>query len=233
MKDTVDPDEDWVFDEEVAQSFDDMLERSIPQYETMRRAVFDFQRALMPRRNGRLTDLGASRGESVADAIQFFGRDTDFLLVEKSDAMLDEARSRFGGRENVKVMDRDITTRFPDAPCDVIQSILTLQFTPINYRQQLIQSCYDCLEEGGGFIFVEKVLGNGARIDNLQDHFYHALKRDNGYSYDDISAKADSLERVLVPATADWNRDMLETAGFRHVDAFWRWMKFCGWIAIK
>lgn len=232
-KDTVEPAPDWEFDGEVARSFDDMLERSIPQYETMRRGVFDFQKAFMPRKGGRLTDLGTSRGESVAKAIQHFGGRADFLLVDESKPMIEEVTERYGDRENVTIQHSDITTRFPNAPANVIQSILTLQFTPINYRQQLIQNIYDALREGGAFIFVEKVLGKGARLDDLQDTFYHALKRDNGYSYQDVSEKEDSLEGVLVPVTARWNKQMLEEAGFRHVDCFWRWMKFAGWVAVK
>jgi len=232
-KDTVEPAPDWEFDAQVAQSFDDMLSRSIPQYETMRRGVFDFQRAFMPREGGRLTDLGTSRGESVAKAIQHFGGRADFLLVDESKPMIEEVRRRYGDRGNVTIQHRDITTRFPNASANVIQSILTLQFTPINYRQQLIQSVYDALREGGAFIFVEKVLGKGARLDDLQDTFYHALKRSNGYTYEDVSRKKESLEGVLVPVTARWNEEMLGEAGFRHVDCFWRWMKFAGWIAIK
>mgnify|MGYP002763117873 CR=1 FL=1 len=231
--DTVDPAPEWEFDEEVARSFDDMLARSIPQYETMRRAVFDFQRAFMPREGGRLTDLGTSRGESVAGAIDHFGSRADFLLVDESKPMIEEVRRRYSDRENITIQHRDITTRFPSAPANIIQSILTLQFTPINYRQQLIQGVYDALRNGGAFIFVEKVLGRGARLDDLQDTFYHALKRDNGYSYEDVSKKKESLEGVLVPVTAQWNEQMLEEAGFRHVDCFWRWMKFAGWVAVK
>jgi tRNA (cmo5U34)-methyltransferase len=231
--DTVEPSGEWEFDEEVARSFDDMLERSIPQYETMRRGVFDWQKAFMPRQDGHLLDLGTSRGESVARAVEHFGNRTEFTLVEVSDPMLEQVRDRFGDYQNIYIKDCDLTTRFPNVPSDVVQSILTLQFTPINYRQQLIQSCYDCLRDGGAFIFVEKVLGQGAQLDNLQDTFYHALKRDNGYSYEDIDAKSDSLEGVLVPVTADWNEEMLREAGFSHVDCFWRWMKFAGWIAVK
>jgi len=233
QRDTVDPEADWEFNGEVARSFDDMLKRSIPQYKTMRRGVFDWQKAFMPRTGGHLLDLGTSRGESVAEAVRHFGTDTEFTLVETADAMLEEVRGRYGDRPNVFVKDTDLTTRFPRIPSDVVQSILTLQFTPINYRQQLIQSCYDCLREGGAMILVEKVLGQGAALDDLQDTFYHALKNDNGYSYEDIDAKSESLEGVLVPVTASWNEEMLEEAGFRHVDCFWRWMKFAGWIAVK
>jgi hypothetical protein len=38
---------------------------------------------------------------------------------------------------------------------------------------------------------------------------------------------------VLVPVTARWNEELLASAGFRQVDAFWRYMNFVGWIAIK
>jgi len=231
--DTVEPSDEWTFDEDVARSFDDMLRRSIPQYETMRRGVFDFQKAFMPQQGGHLYDLGTSRGESVARAVEHFGDRAKFTLVEKADAMLEQVRARFGDHPTVSIRDLDLTEHFPKIPSDVVQSILTIQFTPINYRQQLIQSCYDCLRDGGAMILVEKVLGKGARLDDLQDTFYHALKRDNGYSYEDIDKKADSLEGVLVPVTADWNEQMLEEAGFRHVDCFWRWMKFAGWIAVK
>lgn len=232
-KDTVEPDDDWQFDQEVAASFDDMLERSIPQYVTMRSAVFDFQKAIMPRTNGTLLDLGTSRGESVAKAVHHFDRSTEFVLVEKAPAMLEQVRDRFGSLDHVHIQDHDLTVRFPRVSADLVQSILTLQFTPINYRQQLIQECYDALDEGGAFILVEKVLGQGAALDDLQRTFYHKLKQDHGYSYDDVAQKEGSLEGVLVPVTARWNRQMLDDAGFRHVDCFWRWMKFAGWIALK
>lgn len=169
----------------------------------------------------------------MAHVIDHFGSNASFTLAEKSDPMLKEVRERYGGRDHVNIIDRDITTRFPSIPSDVVQSILTLQFTPINYRQQLIQSCYDCLEDGGALLLVEKVLGEGATLDDLQDTFYHALKNDRGYSYQDIQAKSESLENVLVPVTASWNVQMLNEAGFRHVDCFWRWMKFAGWVAVK
>lgn len=228
----VEPEENWTFNEEVARSFDDMLARSIPQYETMRRAVRDFQTAFLPSRGGRVMDIGSSRGGGVEHLIESRS-ETEFTLIEKAPAMLQVLEERYGRRDNVYIRDLDITTRFPNIPSEVIQSILTLQFTPINYRQQLIQSIYDSLRDGGAFIFVEKVLGKGAVLDDLQDQFYHKLKRDHGYTYEDIDKKADSLERVLVPVTADWNVQMMNEAGFRHVDCFWRWMKFAGWIAVK
>jgi tRNA (cmo5U34)-methyltransferase len=82
-------------------------------------------------------------------------------------------------------------------------------------------------------ILVEKVLGADAEIDRMMVEIYHGHKREHGYSDEDIIRKALSLEGVLVPVTARWNVELLEQAGFRHIDCFWRWMNFAAWIGIR
>ena len=59
------------------------------------------------------------------------------------------------------------------------------------------------------------------------------MKANNGYSQDEIDRKRYSLEGVLVPLTAKWKEQLINSAGFRYTDCFWRWMNFAGWIAIK
>lgn len=112
-------------------------------------------------------------------------------------------------------------------------SVFTLQFVPIEYRQRVIQDVYDHTIPGGGFVLVEKVLGETARIDKLLVERYYAMKRDHGYSLDAIERKRLALEGVLVPVTARWNVELLRQAGFREIDCFWRWANFAAWIAVK
>jgi tRNA (cmo5U34)-methyltransferase len=38
---------------------------------------------------------------------------------------------------------------------------------------------------------------------------------------------------VLIPYREDENRDLLLNAGFRSVEAFFRWYNFCGFVAVK
>ena len=59
------PEGRWVFDVGVANVFEDMLERSIPQYETMRDAVSRLGVAYM-RANTRVVDLGCSEGGGIS-----------------------------------------------------------------------------------------------------------------------------------------------------------------------
>ncbi len=59
--DQVVPGTKWEFDSEVAAVFDNMLERSIPHYNVMRKSVFDLAcRYVQPRTD--IVDLGCSRG---------------------------------------------------------------------------------------------------------------------------------------------------------------------------
>ena len=85
----------------------------------------------------------------------------------------------------------------------------------------------------GAFVFVEKVLGNTADLDDLMVKLYLTLKGKNQYSDKQIERKKMSLEGVLVPVTAKWNEELLKMAGFKEIDCFWRWMNFAGWVATK
>lgn len=70
-------------------------------------------------------------------------------------------------------------------------------------------------------------------LDDLMVDLYYQMKRENGYTDEQIMAKRRSLENVLSPLEPEWNEDLLKEAGFRRVQMFWRCLNFCGWIAVK
>lgn len=221
MQDQIVAPTNWRFDSDVTAVFDDMLSRSIPQYEIMRKAVFDLGAAhVQP--NSWIIDLGCSRGEALAPFVQAFNARNRFLGIEISAAMFDSVSSRFCDNERVVIRRDDLRTCYPQERASVTLSILTLQFTPIEYRQRILKRVYDNLLPGGAFILVEKVLGSTAELDSLMVARYYDLKGANGYSPEQIERKRLSLEGVLVPVTARWNEDLLKGAGFNEVDCFWR-----------
>lgn len=233
MKDDIQKLEDkWEFNSEVTHSFDDMLKRSIPQYDLMRESVFNIASHVM-KDNSRILDIGTSRGEAIARIVETFP-ENKYYCIEQSKPMLEVAAERFKDNKNVSVLNSDLKEGIPGAYCfDIILSILTIQFIPIEYRQFIIQSIYNKLLPGGVFVYVEKILGQTATIDKMMVDIYLNMKKDNGYSDRQIIEKKLSLEGVLVPVTAKWNEELLKMAGFRSVDCFWRWMNFSGWIAYK
>lgn len=231
------PDGKWEFDKEVTKIFDNMLERSIPQYHVMRNSVRNLVLHFTKEyTSGQITvlDLGCSKGEAIAELVSMLPN-ARFYGWDISDPMIAEAKRRFRHDENVKIAKRDLRFvpgyEYPDS--NIVLSILTLQFTPIEYRQEILQNVYDNLRGNGIFIIVEKVLGASSILNKEFVHQYHSMKAKNGYSEEEIARKKLSLEGVLVPATSKWNEDLLRQAGFRYVDCFWRWMNFAGWVAIK
>ena len=234
VKDEVMPDGAWSFDADVAKVFDDMLARSIPQYEVMRKLCFDLARKYQ-KRDTHIVDLGCSRGEAMAELIYEYGINNQFVGVEVSEPMRQAAENRFQGLIPTCVNIRDIDLRYdyPQVSASVTLCVLTLQFTPIEYRLKILRNIYQHIIPGGALIIVEKVLGSSAGIDNNMVDIYYDLKRKNGYTEDQIQRKRMSLEGVLVPLTARWNEEMLQSAGFGEVDCFWRWMNFAGWVAVK
>ena len=225
----------WQFDGSVTDVFDNMLARSIPQYEVMREAVFELgSRFVKP--HSSIVDLGCSRGEALAPFIRKFGASNRFIGVEVSPTMLGAVRERFAGPIGdgfVDIRDLDLRTHYPLEKASVTLAVLTIQFTPIEYRHRIIKTIFEHTLPGGAFIFVEKVLASTAQLDELFVERYHAMKARNGYTTEQIERKRLALEGVLVPVTARWNEDLLREVGFRQIECFWRWLNFAGWIAVR
>ena len=69
--DTTMPSGKWRFDGDVTAAFDDMLERSIPQYNVMRDAVVSVGRTFVQPMTD-VVDIGCSRGEALAPFVTEF-----------------------------------------------------------------------------------------------------------------------------------------------------------------
>lgn len=221
----------WEFNAEVARVFDDMLARSIPQYQTMRETVRRVGRAFI-REGTTVVDLGCSRGEALAPLVEEHAGRCRFVACEVSEPMRRAASVRFAGK-GVAVEATDLRFDYPHVTdASLTLAVLTLQFVPINYRQRVIEQVYRSTIDGGALVLVEKVLGDGA-LDDVFVEAYHETKELAGYSKTEVERKRFALEGVLVPVTARWNEQLLERAGFSRVDCFWRWMNFAGWAAVK
>lgn len=235
IRDHVLPEGKWQFDAEVTDVFEEMLRRSIPQYDVMRKAVFEIATRFAKEKTA-IVDLGCSRGDALDPLISKYGAYNRFVGVEVSKPMLEAARKRFQGYIDcgvVSIREMDLRHRFPPERASVILSVLTLQFTPIEYRLKIVREAFNSLIPGGALILVEKVLGASADLDAMLVDLYYGMKRDNGYSQEEIDRKRLSLEGVLVPVTASWNEQLLHQCGFSEVDCFWRYLNFAGWVAVK
>jgi tRNA (cmo5U34)-methyltransferase len=232
----------WEFDEAVTDSFESMLQKSIPQYDVMREVVFRAADWTMDRlsyggRTPIVVDLGASRGSALAPIVDRWGARARYLAAEVSDPMLAALEERFKGMIDaglVDVIKHDLREGMPPrAGCAVVLSVLTLQFVPIEYRQTLLRQAYEALTPKGALILVEKVLGEADETNRLLVDLYYGSKREQGYTQEAIDRKRLALEGTLVPLTAPINEAWLRAAGFDLVEQLWGYLNFRAWIAFK
>lgn len=224
----------WVFDAEVAENFDEMLERSIPDYRTMRQVVTDTGSAFV-QPGSQIVDLGASRGEALRPFVERFGAQNRYVGVEISQPMREAFTQNYATMPDgfVRVLDTDLRYDYPFVDASLTLAVLTMIFVPINYRSRIVADVYRHTRPGGAFIMVEKTIGHYPRTDQLLVECYHDLKQRNGYSREEIDNKAKALEGVQVPLTEETNIALLRNAGFDEVEPIWRCLNFAGWIAIK
>ncbi len=116
--------------------------------------------------------------------------------------------------------------------CSLVTSLFTLQFMPKKDRTKVIQDIYDGLNEGGGFIFAEKIDCENSRIQDMMTFNYYDYKRQK-FEYDDIMTKERTLRHMLKPDTIKKLEQMLLDAGFTQIQRFWQNHLFVGIIAIK
>ena len=152
------PGDRWEFNTEVATVFDDMLERSIPGYPTMRRIVTDLAvHHATP--NKWIVDLGCSRGGSLAPIIDRLGHRNRYLGVEQSPPMREAAQQRFADlitTRQASIQDIDLRYDYPDVPATVTLTVLAAQFIPTEHRPQLFARIRNHTTDA--FILVEKTI---------------------------------------------------------------------------
>jgi tRNA (cmo5U34)-methyltransferase len=230
-----DPVNDFDFGEETAAVFDDMLLRSIPQYEELQRMIGDLA-ASFAEPDTRVYDLGCSTGNTLATLSEAIPAPVSLIGVDYSAPMLERARKRLGrlvddGR--LELHKADLNQGIDLTNASVVVLNLTLQFVRPLRRDQLIRSICRGVNANGCIILVEKVLGNDSLFNRTYIKLYYEMKRRNGYTETEIAQKREALENILVPYRVDENFELLRRNGFDQVDMFFKWYNFCGIIGVK
>ena len=220
------------FDADVAAVFDDMLRRSVPFYTEALKLTTRFAQLYL-KEGGRLYDLGCSTATQLLDIERGLDVDADLIGIDNAKAMLEHATKKieaFGS--SVQVQEGDILS-FAYERSDVMLSNYTLQFIRPPVREKLVESIYEALNDGGAFIFSEKVISEDKKLNKELIDCYYDYKKEQGYSAYEIMHKREALENVLVPYTAQENIEMTARCGFRHCEVLFRWANFATFIALK
>lgn len=228
---------DFIFDEDVAGVFDDMLERSVPFYGEVQRMVVELAAHFLDG-GGVVYDIGCSTGTTLAGIAAAVPpeRGVRFVGLEPSPAMRERAAAKLAqvtepDRVEIVADGIESVASLPDA--QVITMLYTLQFVRPIHRAAVVRMIHDSLREGGCLIVAEKILATDTGLRRLFIDLYHSHKRRNGYTSTEIVRKREALENVLIPFTPSENRMLLREAGFVVVEPFFQWYNFAAYLAVK
>jgi tRNA (cmo5U34)-methyltransferase len=220
------------FDEAVASVFDDMLSRSVPFYDEVRKLVIAL--ILSEQSDGRrVLDLGSSTAKFLLDLHSKMDTKMQLKGLDNSQAMLKRAEQKchaFGADIELELADM-LTYEYRDE--DVIVANYTLQFIRPMQRIELLKKLYEGLHDDGIFIFSEKVVFEDSKLDKELIDIYYEYKKMQGYSEYEIAQKREALENVLIPFTIEENIQMCKDAGFKQIDTIFQWANFVTFVAKK
>ncbi|MGA9797721.1 MAG: carboxy-S-adenosyl-L-methionine synthase CmoA [Terriglobales bacterium] len=232
------PARDFEFNAEVAEVFDDMLERSVPFYPEQLNMVTDIgKRFWIP--GTRVYDLGCSTAtmliglsEKLPSSARLIGYDNSLPMIEHARQKI--ARKRF--QERIKVCLGELNGALSDIPLEnasVVTMCWTLQFIRPLGRDNLIRRIYESLANEGALIVTEKILTNNGHVNRFFIDFYYDYKRKRGYSDTEIARKREALENVLIPYQLNENLDLFRRNGFEIVETLFQWFNFAGFLCVK
>ncbi|GAA8343352.1 carboxy-S-adenosyl-L-methionine synthase CmoA [Helicobacter pylori] len=226
----------FCFDEKVAHVFDDMLERSIPYYHEMLNlgAYFIAQNLKenvypkslpKPLPKPLIYDLGCSTGNFFIALNQQIQQDIELVGIDNSMPMLKKAQEKLKDFNNVRFECMDfLEVEFKEA--SAFSLLFVLQFVRPMQREVLLKKIYNSLALNGVLLVGEKIMSEDRILDKQMIELYYLYKQNQGYSHNEIAFKREALENVLVPYSLKENIALLESVGFKHVEALFKWVNF-------
>ncbi|PDW15104.1 tRNA (uridine-5-oxyacetic acid methyl ester)(34) synthase TrmP [Helicobacter pylori] len=233
----------FCFDEKVAHVFDDMLERSIPYYHEMLDlgAYFiaqNLKENLYPKPLPKslpkplIYDLGCSTGNFFIALNQQIQQDIELVGIDNSMPMLKKAQEKLKDFNNVRFECMDfLEVEFKEA--SAFSLLFVLQFVRPMQREVLLKKIYNSLALNGVLLVGEKIMSEDRILDKQMIELYYLYKQNQGYSHNEIAFKREALENVLVPYSLKENVALLESVGFKHVEALFKWVNFTLLVARK
>lgn len=225
----------FVFDDKVAEVFDDMINRSVPGYQSIIKMIQTLA-ARYVTVGSNVYDLGCSLGNATVAILKgvkvspcrIFAIDNSVAMIEKC-------------RQKKFTCDNNIELKFECADmieysvenASMVVLNFTIQFVSPQKRSLILKKIYEGMNPGGILILSEKVRFEDDRVDQLLTEIYHGFKKENGYTDLEISRKRAALEQVLIPESINCHIQRLLDAGFKSADVWFQCFNFTSMLAIK
>ena len=179
----------------------------------------------------RVLDLGAGTGLLTSFWLPYYPA-AEFVLVDIADEMLDIARKRFAGRDNVRFQVMDYSLALPEGRFDVVASALSVHHLEDADKEKLFVRVYDLLPEGGLFVNYDQFCAGTPEMNRWFNAYWEGQLEASGLTDHDLALwrERKKLDREC---SVEWEIDMLKRSGFAAVECVYSYQKFSVIAAIR
>lgn len=138
----------WKFDGSVVPVFDEHVRQSVPMYDEIHRQIAEMS-AWFLEEGTNVYDIGSSTGEVIKNLKSSYpDKNIEIIGIDNSPEMTEKAIGTFKKEDNVRFELVDLTKEeYEIKNASLITSVLTAQFIPPRFRQELINKVYSGLKK--------------------------------------------------------------------------------------
>ncbi len=214
----------------IAEEYDANRKKFIPCFDDFYKNSTDFiaSNIFQPRK---IIDLGAGTGLLTSFWLQKYP-ESDYILIDIADEMLNTARKRFAGKENISYLTANYIDAMPNGGFDAAISALSVHHLENSEKKKLFLKIYENLPDGGLFVNYDQFCADQKEIDEWFNKYWEYQLTKSGLTERDIELWKErrKLDREC---SVEAEADMLKESGFRTVKCIYSCQKFSVITAIK
>lgn len=179
----------------------------------------------------RILDLGAGTGLLSYFWYQYCP-EAEYVLVDIACDMLNAARERFAGLDNVSYQILDYSKGLPDGEFDVIISALSIHHLEDDDKRKLFERIYDNLPDGGLFVNYDQFCAGSEDMDEWFNSYWENQLENSGLTEQDLELWRErrTLDREC---SVEQETEMLHKCNFKIVKCIYSCQKFSVIAAVK
>jgi len=214
------------FDFTTINEFDNHINHSIKGYDVLHSLIVTMSSFFL-KKNSTVIDLGCTSGRLLSTIKQTY---SNIDMVCKGYDITD---ANFISIEGIELIKQDITDyAFVIPECEIVYSIFTLQFLPMNMRPMVLSKIYHSMKQNGALFICEKEIcrdGRGQEVFTFSNYDY----KSKNFTSAEILTKEQGLRAVMNPLPVGQNIDLLKRAGFSSIEPFFQSLNFRGYLCLK
>ena len=226
--------ESWVFNKNVAKTFDLHVKQSLPFYDSIQKYISSLSEWFI-KDSSNIYDLGCSTGETAKNIFAFNRKRKikyNYIGLDNSPQMIKLAKQKIKNK-NIKFKTADVNKVSFKKNSDLFICLLTFPFLKLQERKKLLKKVYNSLKVGGSLIFVDKIYSENPLVQDIFTQILFDSKIENKLSTTQILNKAKSLRGSMNLYQQTEIIKFCQEAGFKKNDVFFKWFNFVAIISIK